>query len=124
MCIISLYFELFANSISTKCGFKEYKSFDILCLCSNFFCFPFRKYNSNLSASSLESGFFEEPFLTDLGATSIESLDYSDFEGAYLIHNLNEPLLQNPLLEKSRGKYNLVLDFGTSEYVFQPAQSI
>jgi hypothetical protein len=82
------------------------------------------KYNSNLRASSLEKGCFAEPFLTDLGATSIESLDYSDFEGASLIHNLNEPLSQNPSLEESRGKYDLVLDFGTSEHVFQPAQSI
>lgn len=35
---------------------------------------------------------FAEPFFESLGATSCESMDVSTYEGATLIHDLNEPL--------------------------------
>lgn len=82
-----------------------------------------KSYNSQLRASSLEKGCFAEDFLTDLGTTSIDSLDFSDFESATIIHNLNQPL-KGSKLEQFKSSYDLVLDYGTSEHVFQPAQSI
>ena len=81
------------------------------------------KYNSSLRPESLESGVFAENFLRDLGATSVNSLDSSDFESAEIIHNLNEAF-EGSKIEKFKGAYDIVLDYGTSEHVFQPAQSI
>ena len=55
----------------------------------------------------------EELLRSEFRATSVDSLDASDFEGATLIHDLNESL---PLTLANR--FNVVLDFGTLEHVF------
>jgi SAM-dependent methyltransferase len=52
-------------------------------------------------------------FFSLLGAQKVDSLDASAFEGASLIHDLNEPL---PAALK--GQYDLVYDGGTLEHVF------
>lgn len=49
-----------------------------------------------------------------LGATSVESLDKSDFEGATLLHDLNEPLPSG-----YHERFDTVLDGGTLEHVFR-----
>jgi hypothetical protein len=54
-----------------------------------------------------------EGFFSILGAQKVDSLDASSYEGASLIHDLNEPL---PPLHK--GQYDLVFDGGTLEHVF------
>lgn len=56
--------------------------------------------------------FAEELLEAELGATSVDSLDNSDFEGASVVHDLNVPLL-DPL-----GPFDVVLDLGTLEHVF------
>jgi hypothetical protein len=81
------------------------------------------KYNPRVRASSLEINTYAEDFLTDLGATIIESLDYSDFESAEIIHNLNQSF-EGSKIEHLKNSFDLVLDYGTSEHVFQAAQSI
>lgn len=81
------------------------------------------KYNPRVRASSLEINAYAEDFLTDLGATIIESLDHSDFESAEIIHNLNESFEGSKIVHL-KNSFNLVLDYGTSEHVFQAAQSI
>ena len=48
-----------------------------------------------------------------LGAKSIDSIDFSDYENASIIHDLNIDLPNN--LEN---KYSLVLDWGTLEHFF------
>jgi SAM-dependent methyltransferase len=48
-----------------------------------------------------------------LGAREVTSLDCSDFEGASVIHDLNEPLPTT-----YREQYDLVYDGGTLEHVF------
>lgn len=48
-----------------------------------------------------------------LGADSVDALDYSDYEGATVIHDLNSPLPP----EKGAG-YTAVFDGGTLEHVF------
>jgi hypothetical protein len=56
---------------------------------------------------------FAEPLFQLLGSTKTDSLDYSDFEQATIIHNLNQPLS-----EKFHGRYTTVFDGGTLEHVF------
>lgn len=60
-----------------------------------------------------DSGGFAEPFFKLLGGETIESLDYSDFEGATLIYDLNSPISQT-----QQNKYSVVFDGGTLEHVF------
>ena len=81
------------------------------------------KFNSNILFGSLENGKYAEDYLTQLGATEIKSLDVSDFEKAELIHNLNTTV-ENSLVSKYKSSFDLVLDYGSSEHVFQAAQSI
>ncbi len=61
-----------------------------------------------------------EALLADhFGATSIESLDFSDYESATILHDLNLPLP-----ERHRGQFDAVIDFGTLEHVFDVAQAL
>lgn len=61
----------------------------------------------------LRKGLFAEPFFEALGATTIDSLDASDFEGASVIHDLNLPVA-----EALKRKYSVVIDSGTIEHIF------
>ncbi len=63
--------------------------------------------------------FAEELLLEEFGATKIDSVDYSDFEGATILHNMN-----NPLSENLRSSFQTVMDYGTLEHVFDVAQAI
>lgn len=62
---------------------------------------------------TLSADRFSEPLLCKLGATIADSLDASSFEGATVIHDLNQPL--PPGL---RERYSVVFDGGTLEHVF------
>ena len=54
---------------------------------------------------------YVEPLLQALGAHVVDSLDASNFEGATIVHDLNQPKrFENP--------YDLVMDFGVTEHVF------
>ena len=57
--------------------------------------------------------FSEQLFFDFLGAKSIDSLDYSDYEGATIIHDMNLPV--NKDMEE---RFSAVLDGGTLEHVF------
>jgi hypothetical protein len=59
---------------------------------------------------------FCETLLTDLGFEHIDSIDNSSFESASLIHNMNTPI---PTHFKT---YDLVLDLGTIEHIFNTPQ--
>jgi len=63
---------------------------------------------------------YSEGFLTDIGATSVMSVDWSDFEGCTIIKNLNVLLSTDKANDDVKEKYDIVLDFGTSEHVFNP----
>jgi hypothetical protein len=59
-------------------------------------------------------GSYSDGFLKEfLGAQSISILDYSSYEGANIIHDLNSPVPQN--LE---GRFDAVIDSGSLEHVF------
>jgi hypothetical protein len=54
-------------------------------------------------------------FFQRLGFETVDALDYSSFEGANIVHDLNV-LLEKDF--KNIGDYNLVFDAGTMEHVF------
>jgi hypothetical protein len=56
---------------------------------------------------------YAEPVLLALGAVSVDSMDYSDYEGATIVHDLNDPIR-----EELRGQFDLVIDGGTIEHCF------
>lgn len=56
---------------------------------------------------------YAEPVLQALGARQLESLDNSDFEGAKMVHDLNEPIPPD-----WRERFDVVFDGGTLEHVF------
>jgi hypothetical protein len=69
--------------------------------------------DSALAGCLSKSGDFADPFFRALGAQTVESMDASDFEGATIIHDLNEPV--RPELQN---RFELVFDGGTIEHVF------
>src|SRR5262245_6947078 len=52
-----------------------------------------------------------EPLLEILGANSVESLDYSDYEHATIVHDLNKPIGDN-----LKNRFTAVIDGGTIEH--------
>ncbi|HKP90877.1 MAG TPA: methyltransferase domain-containing protein [Thermoleophilaceae bacterium] len=56
---------------------------------------------------------FADPYLRLLGAREVTALDASDYEGAEIVHDLNEPVPAE--LER---RFDLVLDGGSLEHVF------
>jgi len=56
---------------------------------------------------------YAEPFFRVLGAQRLESMDASAFEGATVVHDLNQPVP-----EALRGQFDVVYDGGTLEHVF------
>lgn len=66
---------------------------------------------------SLGISYRDTPYADDLfralGATTLDIMDASNFEGANMLHNLNEPV-GDELIEK----YDSVFDGGTLEHVF------
>jgi SAM-dependent methyltransferase len=61
---------------------------------------------------------FAEPFFEWFGATAIDSLDISDFEGATVLHDMNLPIPS-----EMRGRYDVVFDGGSLEHVFNVVQA-
>ena len=71
------------------------------------------KCNNRAIPDSWESNFADVFMLDCKWATKIDSIDNSEFEGANIIHNLNEPIN-----ESRAGTYDLIIDGGTLEHVF------
>jgi SAM-dependent methyltransferase len=59
------------------------------------------------------TGLFADEFFHFLGAKEAVSVDQSDFEGATLLHDLNKPFP-----EHLRGTFDLIVDGGTLEHIF------
>jgi hypothetical protein len=56
---------------------------------------------------------YSEPLFKNLGANLIDSMDNSTYEGATVLHDLNEPIA-----EDMKNKYSAIVDGGTLEHVF------
>lgn len=71
-------------------------------------------------APELLNGWADD-FLHAYGFDWVGSLDYSDFEGAGFTWNLNQPLIApSGPIARALGSIDLILDYGTSEHVFNP----
>ena len=62
---------------------------------------------------------FAEEFLHFLGAKELQSVDISDFEGATLLHDLNQPFEA-----RHQAAFSFVLDAGTLEHIFHYPQAL
>ena len=81
----------------------------------------FRKFQIEINVEIPEINSFV-PFdfiLSLLGFEKVESLDFSDFEGAEIIQDLNLPIP-----EKLKNRYDLIFDGGTAEHVFHIPQCL
>ena len=56
---------------------------------------------------------YSEGFLKTLGAMNLLSLDYSDYEGATVIHDMNFPVP-----DELKSRFSVVIDGGSLEHVF------
>jgi hypothetical protein len=75
-----------------------------------------REFNYNLNSDELKelynSGYCED-VLKFLGAETVHSFDYSDYEGSTHIHDFNQPVPEELFMQ-----YSTVLESGTLEHVF------
>ena len=55
-----------------------------------------------------------DSLLKSIGFDTVHALDYSDFEGAEFVHDLNNPELPAEL----HGRFDAIIDHGTIEHVF------
>lgn len=63
--------------------------------------------------SYLQDDGYSETLFKDLGLGKIETMDFSDFEGATVLHDLNRPVPK-----KLHRKFDFIFDGGTIEHVF------
>ena len=63
--------------------------------------------------------FCEELLENNFGSTTVDSIDFSDFEGATIVFDMNKPLE-----EKFYQKYETVLDIGSLEHIFNIPQAL
>lgn len=61
--------------------------------------------------------FCEELLVNNFGSTTVDSIDFSDFEGASIVFDMNKSLE-----EKFHEKYETVFDIGSLEYIFNLPQ--
>lgn len=76
--------------------------------------------NDDISSEILTG--YADSFLKRFGFDSVESLDYSNFEGANFICNLNKPF-QDDNTTVLPYDFDFVMDYGTSEHIFNPPAS-
>jgi SAM-dependent methyltransferase len=72
-----------------------------------------------ISSEYIQSNYCEDLLLKYFNATNVESLDFSDFEKATHIVDLNLPLPQ-----KFHGIYDTVINFGTLEHIFNISEAL
>ena len=61
---------------------------------------------------------YAEPMLEKIGFGKVQTMDFSAYEGAQILHDMNQPLP-----EALHNRFDFVLDGGTLEHVFNVAQS-
>jgi hypothetical protein len=77
-----------------------------------------QRFGFSFADSSIERMFdgphpYSEDFLRSLGAEEVHSVDFSDYEGATHVHNMNIPIP-----EPMKRQYSIVLDGGSLEHIF------
>jgi hypothetical protein len=81
----------------------------------------FSLFSSDDQVRNLLSSYqgYSEGLLKLLGAETIDSLDYSNYEGANLLHDMNLPIP-----DEWKAKYDTVLESGSLEHIFNFPVSI
>ena len=69
------------------------------------------------ASGKIYSGYCEHLLIEEYGASSVDSYDFNDYEGATCIHDLGRELLVEQ-------RYDTVIDGGTSEHIFNIGQSL
>lgn len=74
-----------------------------------------RRYRSELQALGVEQkeAKHADDFFRGLGATSVDVMDVSEYEGANILHDLNQPVST-----QLTDAYDCVFDGGATEHVF------
>lgn len=72
----------------------------------------------DIDAMSDDTG-FAEPFFEFIGYPAMQSMDMSNYEGCNLVHDLNE----SPT-DDLRGRFDVIIDGGTIEHVFNTPQAL
>jgi SAM-dependent methyltransferase len=72
----------------------------------------FKNNEKSSSDVSFKEG-YAEPLFEILGAETIDSIDFSDYEKATVLHDLN-----NPVPDTLKNKYTAIFDGGTMEHIF------
>src|SRR5690606_4421455 len=65
-----------------------------------------------------QEAFCETLLMRYFGARKVDSVDNSGYEGATLIHDMNQPL------PASSGEYDTVVELGTVEHIFNVSQAL
>lgn len=65
-----------------------------------------------------------ENLLRAIGAASIQSLDISDYEGCDLVFDLTRDVAESELAARTIERFDTILDYGTSEHVFNAPQAL
>ncbi|MEM9795116.1 MAG: hypothetical protein AAF919_01415 [Pseudomonadota bacterium] len=73
--------------------------------------------SSLTQADLVQEDGYAETFFHALGAETVDTIDLSDFEGANLLHDLNDPVPEDIV-----GNYDLIYDGGTTEHIFDVAR--
>jgi hypothetical protein len=75
----------------------------------------FDKFNLKESAAEVKkkNGGYSEPFFELMGASSVDSLDISDYEQSTILHDMNQPIDGS-----LKSRFNTVIDSGSLEHVF------
>ena len=66
----------------------------------------------------INNEYIDKLLVNKFKANSVKSIDNSSFEGADIIHDMNKPI------ENLNEKFDTVIDFGTSEHIFNVAQNL
>ncbi|HEY4259102.1 MAG TPA: hypothetical protein VGM98_03030 [Schlesneria sp.] len=72
------------------------------------------RYGPQIEATALaREKYVDDLFQSVLGASVVQSLDYSDFEGSELVHDMN-----NPIDAAHHEQFDVVIDGGSLEHIF------
>ncbi|MCS1408850.1 MAG: hypothetical protein M2R45_02027 [Verrucomicrobia subdivision 3 bacterium] len=74
---------------------------------------------SRQAETFLEENPYSEAFFSLLGAREVTSVDFSDYEAATVVHNMNRPIGG-----ELRKRFSVVHDGGTLEHVFHVTQAL
>lgn len=69
-------------------------------------------YNKRIVEEAEGDYFIDETLKRAFGSSSVDSIDFSDYEGASIIHDLNLPI------SNDIPQFDTVIDAGTSEHIF------